>query len=176
QAEHALDALWKSLDQAVAAANGAIDSVVTELTRASQQLREAQVSQDARYLSLQNENQEAVRAFEARASAEKDVAAAASPRKQKSEALAQLAQLQEQRKALKADYILTRDKISELREGVARCLQAEAGSKVHIRVQRNADVLEYQQQLLGALYGSKLKNQEDILRTLCALRPEDLAL
>ena len=55
-------------------------------------------------------------------------------------------------------------------------LQSESAEKVRIRVQRNADVLEYRQKLLNALYGSKLKNQEDILQSLSAIRPEDLAL
>jgi energy-coupling factor transporter ATP-binding protein EcfA2 len=176
QADHALDSLWKKLDEAVTVTGGAIKSAVAELTRVSEKLRELHTEQEAKYLSLQQENQEAGRAFEARASAEKDVATAASLQQQKSDVATQLAKLQEDRKALKAAFILTRDKVSELREGVAKRLQAEAGSKVRIRVMRNADVLEYQQQLLGALYGSKLKNQEDILRTLCAIRPEDLAL
>jgi hypothetical protein len=72
--------------------------------------------------------------------------------------------------------VLTRDRVSELREAVAERLEAEAGPKVRIRVQRNADVLEYQQQLLNALYGSKLKNQDDILKVLSGIRPEDLAM
>ena len=132
--------------------------------------------QDAKYLSLQQQNQEAVKAFEARAHAEKEVSTAVTLLQQKTDALAQLAKFQEERKALKAEYILTRDKVSELREAVAQRLQSEAGTKVRIRVQRNADVLEYRQKLLNALYGSKLKNQEDILQSLSAIRPEDLAL
>ena len=168
--------MWKSLDQAIAAAGRAISTAEHELARVIQQLRKAHTTQEGKYLSLQQQNQEASKALEARANAEREVAAASALQQQKTEALAELAKLQDERKALKAAYILTRDKISELREGVAKHLQAEAGAKVRIRVQRNADVLEYQQQLLNALYGSKLKNQEDILRTLCGIRPEDLAL
>jgi energy-coupling factor transporter ATP-binding protein EcfA2 len=176
QADQVLDSMWKSLDQAIVIASEAVSMAEAELARVVKQLREAHTVQQANYLALQQQNQEASKAFEARASAEKEVAAAAVLLKQKTDVLAQLAKLQEERKTLKAAYILTRDKVSELREGVATRLQAEAGTKVRIRVQRNADVLEYQQQLLSALYGSKLKNQDDILRTLSSIRPEDLAL
>lgn len=176
QADQVLDSMWKSLDKAIAAASGAIATAEHELARLMQQLREAHTTQEAKYLSLQQQNQEAGKVFEARTRAEREVASAATLQQQKAEALTQLAKLQEERKTLKAAYLLTRDKVSELREGVANRLQAEAGAKVRIRVQRNADVLEYQQQLLGALYGTKLKNQEDILRVLCGIRPEDLAL
>jgi energy-coupling factor transporter ATP-binding protein EcfA2 len=176
QADQALDSMWKSLDQAMAAACRAINKAEELLADVLHQLRDAHASQEANYLSLQEQNQEASKAFEARASVEKEAAAAAALRQQRTDASAQLSKLQEERKALKAAYILTRDEVSELRESVAKHLQSEAGAKVRVRVQRNADVLEYRQQLLNALYGTKLKNQEDILQTLCAIRPEDLAL
>jgi len=174
-ADQAVESLWKTLDHAIGTASEAITATEIEVTRISRQLREAHTNQEAHYLSLQQQNQEAVQAFETRAAAEREATAAAALQAQKTDAAAQLAKLHEERKALRTNYILTRDKVSELREGVAKRLQAEAGAKVRIRVQRNADVLEYQQKLLNALYGSKLKNQEDILKTLCALRPEDLA-
>jgi energy-coupling factor transporter ATP-binding protein EcfA2 len=176
QADQALDTLWDLLDQSLGAATRAIGTAENSLRIVSQQLREAHTGQNAKYLSLQQQNQEAVKAFEARAHAEKEVSAAAMLQQLKTDALAQLAKLQEDRKTLKAAYILTRDKVSELRETVAQRLQSESGAKVRIRVQRNADVLEYRQKLLNALYGSKLKNQEDILQSLSAIRPEDLAL
>lgn len=175
-AEEALASLWRSLEQVIASASKTITATEAELTQVSQKLREAHAEQEAKYLSLQHLNQEAVKAFEARATAEKESAAAVSLQQQKAAASAELQKLQEDRKSLKAAFILTRDKVSELREGVANRLQSEAGAKVRIRVQRNADVLEYQQQLLNSLYGTKLKNQEDILKILSAIRPEDLAL
>jgi len=175
-AEEALASLWQSFEQLVAAAGKTVSATETELTRVSLQLREAHTEQQAKYLSLQHLNQEAVKAFEARAIAEKESTTLASLQQLKEATLNELKKLQEARKALKAAYILTRDKVSELRESVANRLQSEAGTKVRIRVQRNADVLEYQQQLLNSLYGSKLKNQEDILKVLSAIRPEDLAL
>lgn len=175
-AEDSLAALWRTLEQLAATAGKAITNSQAELVSVSSQLRDAHAEQQAKYLSLQHMNQEAVKAFEARAAAEKETATLGMLLQQKETTTTELRKLQESRKALKAAYILTRDKVSELREGVANRLQSEAGAKVRIRVQRNADVLEYQQQLLNSMYGTKLKNQEDILRTLSAIRPEDLAL
>lgn len=175
-ADEALASLWRSLEQFVANAGKSITTTQAELVGVSQQLREAHTEQQAKYLSLQHLNQEAVKAFEARATAEKESTTLVTLQQQKEAAASELKRLQEARKALKAAYILTRDKVSELREDVANRLQSEAGAKVRIRVQRNADVLEYQQQLLNSLYGTKLKNQEDILKVLSAIRPEDLAL
>lgn len=174
--EEALVSLWRSLDQVIASARRTITETEATLSQISQQLRVAHAQQEATYLSLQHVNQEAVKAFEARAAAERESAKVTTLQQQKAAASAELLKLQENRKALKTAYILTRDKVSDLREGVANRLQSEAGAKVRIRVQRNADVLEYQQQLLNSLYGTKLKNQEDILRVLSAIRPEDLAL
>jgi hypothetical protein len=176
RADQALDSMWNALDQAISAASQAVKAAEKELSVVFQKLRESHATQEAKYLSLQQQNQEAVKAFETRTNAEKAVTAVAALQQQKTDALNQLKNFQDERKALKATYILTRDKVSELREGVANRLQAEAGVKVRIRVQRNADVLEYQQQLMNALYGTKLKNQEDILRTLSNIRPEDIAL
>ncbi len=175
-AEEALSSLWRSLEQIIVSASKTITATEAELSQVSHQLREAHAGQEAKYLSLQHLNQEAVKAFEARATAEKESATVVTLQQQRAAASAGLQKLQEDRKALKAAYLLTRDKVSELREGVANRLQSEAGAKVRIRVQRNADILEYQQQLLNSLYGTKLKNQEDILKILSAIRPEDLAL
>ncbi len=175
-ADEVLASLWRSLEQIIFNASKTIDATDAELSHVNIQLREAHAEQEAKYLSLQHLNQEAVKAFEARATAEKESATVVTLQQLKAAAAAELQKLQLDRKALKAAYLLTRDKVSELREGVANRLQSEAGAKVRIRVQRNADILEYQQQLLNSLYGTKLKNQEDILRILSAIRPEDLAL
>jgi hypothetical protein len=158
--------------------NGAIETLDRALediqsTRASLDARHAE--QEGVYLTQRQQNQEAALAVQARTAAERDVRQAAESAGRLEEERAALAKLHAERKTLKADYLLTRDKISQIRERVASELQAESGPKVRIRVQRNADVLEYQRQLMDALHGSKLKNQDDILRTLSRIRPEDLA-
>lgn len=105
----------------------------------------------------------------------REAATAERLRTERGEAEAELQKLQTERTGLKAEFLLTRDQISTLRESVAARLQAEAGRKVQIRLQRNADSLEYQQQLLGALLGSKLKSQDDIVQLLAQVPPEQLA-
>jgi hypothetical protein len=87
----------------------------------------------------------------------------------------ELQNLLKARAALKAEYLLEREKISQLREGIAVDLQREAGAKVRIRVLRNADSLNYQQLLTEGLRGARVRNHEDILAGLMRLRPEQLA-
>lgn len=176
QADETLRNMWMALDESARMMRGTVSRALAGLEQISSALRTSHAGQDATYLSLQHENQEATKAFEARAIAERDAAALLALKHQVTDAAEKLGRLQEERKNVKAAFILTRDRVSELREKVAASLQAQAGSKVRIRVKRNADVLEYQQRVLSALYGSKLKNQEEILRTLCAVRPEDLAV
>lgn len=135
----------------------------------------AHTVQAAAYLALQQKNQEAVQALESRSAAEKAVQKLEALRKEIAQVKAELAQCQTQRQDLKTAFLLSRDRLSEVREEVARRLQSEAVSKVRIWVQRNADNLEYQERLTAALKGSNLKNQADILRTLTGARPEDLA-
>lgn len=167
--------LWVSLDQGLTDLERALAARIRELEHLSTKLKGAHAGQEGKYLAVQQENLEAVRRFEARAKAEKDVATAKGLKQKQADARVQLGKLIEQRKALKADYVLSRDRVSALRESVAGQLQKQAGDKVRVRVQRNADVLEYRQVLLEALYGTKLKNQEEILRVLFRIRPEDLA-
>ena len=174
-ADASVSAAWPEIDRSVAGLLRAVESALAALGRAQDELGRAHAEQEARYLELQQQNQAAVQAVENRTAAEREVAALEALAKQRAEATAELARLNEQRRALKADYLLTRDRIAIIREGVAARLQAEAGRKVQVRVVRNADVLEYQEKLLGALYGSKLKNQDEILKSLVKLRPEDLA-
>ena len=176
QADEILRDMWTALDESARVMREIVSRAIVDLDRVSAGLRAAHAEQEGAYLSLQHENQEATKAFEARAMAERDAAALVALKHQVTDAAEKLQRLQEERKNIKAAFILTRDRVSQLRENVAASLQAEAGSKVRIRVKRNADVLEYQQHLLNALYGSKLKNQEEILRILCAIRPEDLAV
>jgi energy-coupling factor transporter ATP-binding protein EcfA2 len=174
EGELLLDAFWNAVDRSIDTILKAASAADQALTRVSAALREAHLTQESVYLTLQHENQEAARAFEARAVAERETATAISLAQERSVAEAQLTELISQRRALKAAYVIAREAVSQLREGVANQLQTASGPRVRIRVQRNADNLEYHHQLLEALYGSKLKNQEEILRLLCAIRPDDL--
>ncbi len=175
EADAAVAATWPEVDRSVASVAATVASALTALGHVQDQLGRVQTEQEARYLELQQQNQAAVQAVENRAAAEREVTALDQIAKQRTETLAEIVRLNEQRRALKADYLLTRDRVAALREGVAARLQAEAGQKVQVRVIRNADALEYQEKILAALYGTKLKNQDEILKSLTRLRPEDLA-
>jgi energy-coupling factor transporter ATP-binding protein EcfA2 len=84
-------------------------------------------------------------------------------------------QLLEERKAAKGAYLSERENVSALRQDVAEQLQRETGTKVRIRVMRNADDLAYRQNLLDGLKGARVRNHDEILDSLLRLRPEELA-
>src|SRR5258708_1903335 len=88
---------------------------------------------------------------------------------------AELDQALKQRAKLKAEYLLEREQISNVREDVATRLQADAGGTVRIRVMRNGDDLAYRQHLTDALKGARVRNHEEIIDSLLRLRPEQLA-
>jgi ABC-type dipeptide/oligopeptide/nickel transport system ATPase component len=81
----------------------------------------------------------------------------------------------ESRKSLKAKFLLEREQVSALRDSVAKELQRETGKKVRIRVLRNADDLAYRNLLTEALKGARVRNHDEILKSLLQLRPEQLA-
>jgi energy-coupling factor transporter ATP-binding protein EcfA2 len=147
----------------------------TELRPVLGALTAAHAAQEGEYNRLHQLNRQAVQAYEARSAAERAVTAAAELSQLKLQAEQELARLHEVRRALKADYLLTRDRVSEAREKVARTLQEDAGDRVRVRVQRNADSLEYEERLASGLKGSGLRNQDELLSTLARVRPEDLA-
>src|ERR1700749_4708729 len=62
-----------------------------------------------------------------------------------------------------------------MREEVASELQREAGDRVRVRIMRNADHLAYQQMLVDALRGARVRNHDEILKILMQLRPEQVA-
>jgi energy-coupling factor transporter ATP-binding protein EcfA2 len=152
-----------------------IGTAITDLLQPLDALRIAHTAQEAEHSRLQQLNMQAVQAYETRAAAERAQTAADDLRRLRHESDQELTRLHEARHALKADYLLTRDKLSEVRERVAASLQASAGERVQIRVQRNADWLEYQERLTLGLKGSSLRNQGELLAALVQVRPETLA-
>lgn len=175
QIDVALSRLWCTLEAGIEGLKKSIASTRDVIRQADEQLRPLHAAQADQYLILQQQNQALAKTIESRSAAERAVAAVETLTKQREQRRAELDQLREQRKLLKADYLLARDQISEQREAVANKLIQHAGRKVRVRVQRNADTLEYQRILLEALRGSKLRNQDDILQTLTRIRPEQLA-
>ena len=75
-----------------------------------------------------------------RAELESSVAALDQLEKERVEMRRQLDEFRKKRADIKAKYLLQRDRISALRESIANDLQREAGSKVRIRIFRNATI------------------------------------
>ncbi len=167
--------LWHEIERGIDIAEQATAATAAEIEAAREKLREVHATQEREFLDLQQKHRAVAQAMENRSAAERDVTIVDGLNKKRLEAQEVLRQQQGHRKELRAEYLLTRDQIAEQREAVAERLQREAGRKVRIRVQRNADTLEYQEQLLSALRGSRLRNQETILSALAQFRPEQLA-
>ncbi len=163
-----LDRLRVGFERVVAAAATDIEPLFADLAV-------AHAAQESEHARLQQLNLQAAQAYEARTVAERAVADAADLRLKRDSAGAKLALLHEARQALKANYLLTRDRVSEARERVAAGLQLGTGDRVRIRVQRNADWLEYQERLSIGLKGSSLRNQGELLARLVEVRPEVMA-
>jgi ABC-type lipoprotein export system ATPase subunit len=147
----------------------------TLIRRTAEELLTLHKAQEAEYADLQERNHVAGIAIREHTAAQQAVASLESVERRRTEAQEQLRQLREQRKEIKGDYLLEHERVSEVREMVAAELQREAGTKVRVRIARNADSLDYQQTLLGGLKGARVKNHGEILRSLMRLRPEQLA-
>lgn len=176
----------KPLDQVLAEATRAIrqlveqiDNHITAVERSirttSEDLRVVHAAQEAEYARLHEKNYAVGAAVRERTAAQQAVVALESLERQRAEAREKLGFLRDKRKDMKGNYLLERERISTVREVVAANLQREAGGKVRVRIARNADSLEYQQKLLGGLKGARVKNHEEIVRSLMRLRPEQLA-
>jgi ABC-type lipoprotein export system ATPase subunit len=127
------------------------------------------------YARLTDLNDAASGLIRARASLEQQVAELSLLESDRVAAIAGLSELQQERSTARARYLAERDRISDLRELIAAKLQVEAGENVRIRVVRHADDLSYRHTLLSGLRGARVRNHEDLLRSLMSLRPEQLA-
>jgi hypothetical protein len=164
-----------SVDNSLSQLSNQLRESETEILRITDNLRSIRAVHDTEYVRLQAENQAASQAVQERARLEQGVFRLNKLEKERTNAKAELARHLEARKSLKGAYLLERDGISNLREEVAAELQKSAGSKVRIRVIRNADSLGYRQTLLQGLQGARVRNHDDILTSLMRLRPEELA-
>lgn len=173
--DNVLQQLWRSADQSIANIVGTITNAEKEIAKHFALLNDAHAEQAAMYLALEHENQEIVGRLEARASAEQQATTQRKLQQRQIERIQVLKDKWDERKRLKGAYVIARDRVSSLREAVAKRLEEKAGSKVRIRLQRNADSNNYEQQISASLYGSKLKNQDEIINVISAIRPDDLA-
>jgi len=163
------------VEKHLTAINTKIREAQNVLAQARQSLAEVHRGNAGELARLTELNQAASEQARVRTSLEQQVAKLEALEQQRSELNAELKTLLEQRKSLKTEHILMRDRISTMRDEVASELQHEAGERVRIRVMRNADHLGYQQMLVDGLKGARVRNQNEIIATLMHLRPEQLA-
>src|SRR5579859_649907 len=159
-----------------------LQAISDQIREAQRTVAQARQSVDQAHTNLGSElakltalNQAASEHARVRASLEQQVAKLQGLEEQRSELNVELKALLDRRKSLKTAHILMRDQISAMREGVASELEREAGERVRIRIMRNADHLAYQQMLVDALRGARVRNHDEILTTLMQLRPEQVA-
>jgi ABC-type cobalamin/Fe3+-siderophores transport system ATPase subunit len=175
QGAASVESVLITTDESLTVVGNDLKQAEEALRRIESALTAAHAHQQAEYDKLQEQNLAASDAIRERTAAEQAVAKLSALENRRVEAKEELQRLSEARAILKANYLLEREKISQLREGVATELQREAGSKVRVRVLRNADSLSYQQLLTEGLHGARVRNHEDILAGLLRLRPEQLA-
>jgi DNA repair exonuclease SbcCD ATPase subunit len=175
QYDNQLTALLGPVEKHLSAINTTIREADGIVAQARQSITEIHTSHAGELARLTALNQAASEQARVRASFEQQVAKLEALEQQRAELNTELEMLLERRKSLKTDYILMRDQISTMRDEVASELQHEAGGRVRIRVMRNADYLAYQQILVDALKGARVRNQNEIIATLMQLRPEQLA-
>jgi len=170
-----LAALLRPVEKHVEAIGGQIREAQSIVGQARQSLAQAHTGHASELAKLTALNQAASEHARMRAALEQQVAKLQALEEQRSELKIQLKSLLDRRKSLKTSHILMRDQISAMREEVASELQREAGERVRIRILRNADHLAYQQMLVDALRGARVRNHDEIITTLMHLRPEQLA-
>ena len=175
QYDDLLAASLGTVEKHLSAISRQIGEAQSALAQARQRVAQAHTSHASDLAKLTALNQAASEHARVRAALEQQVAKLQALEEQRSELNAELKTLLEQRKSLKTTHILMRDQISTMREEVASELQREAGERVRIRIMRNADHLAYQQMLVDALRGARVRNHDEIIATLMQLRPEQLA-
>jgi energy-coupling factor transporter ATP-binding protein EcfA2 len=170
-----VNALVASADENFARILVGIEDTVAALRRGREKIEGVLAGQTAEVSRLQQEDSVAGQAIRERSLAQQAVERLAGLEGRLNSEEERLRGLLEGRRSLKADYLLKRERISTLRETIAAELQRRIGDCVLVRVLRNADNLAYQQMLLQALRGARVRNHDEILAGLMRLRPEQLA-
>jgi hypothetical protein len=175
QYDDLLAASLEIVEEHVSEISDQIRKAQNTVLQARQNIIQAHTSHAGELARLTAVNEAASEQARVRAALEQQVAKLQGLEEQRLELNADLQTLLDRRKSLKATHILMRDQISSLREEVASELQREAGERVRIRIMRNADHLAYQQMLVDALRGARVRNHDEIIAALMQLRPEQLA-
>jgi energy-coupling factor transporter ATP-binding protein EcfA2 len=174
---------WQSeLDESIGRVSFTVGAAISEIANSKSLVDKARVElstvhsvQGAEFAQLQLLHQAADERFRIRLDLEQRIARLQEIEEEQSIRKHELQQLVEDRKSLKAKFLLEREQVSSLRDVVATELQRETGKKVRIRVLRNADDLAYRALLTEGLKGARVRNHDEILDSLLQLRPEQLA-
>src|ERR1041385_5399330 len=164
-----------SARQKIGAAIESLRSAESKLGITQSRLLAVHTEQDGKYAELMEKNAAAGRVIQERTAAEEAVNRLEQITQRRADARIELESLEAERKTLRGNYLLERDRVSELRERVAQRLQNEAGANVRIRVRRNADNSTYQQVLTEALRGARVRPHNEIVERLMRLQPDQLA-
>jgi energy-coupling factor transporter ATP-binding protein EcfA2 len=153
----------------------AVDAAIATAEKVRSELLEHQAKQTADFTALRQVHQEEDERSRARLDLQQRVARLEETEAEQAREKERLAQLLQNRRALKGRFLLEREQISALRDTVATELTQEAGEKIRVRVLRNADDLAYRNLLTQGLKGAAVRNHGEILESLLQLRPEQLA-
>jgi energy-coupling factor transporter ATP-binding protein EcfA2 len=175
EAGKAVIALVASADEHFILLGLRIDDTITTLQKARAQIEAVRTMQNTEVSRMQELNSAAGQVIRERTEAQDTVNRLDSLEARRKTERDKLGDLFDKRRALKADYLLNREKISTLRETIASDLQRKIGTCVRVRILRNADNLAYQQMLLQGMRGARVRNHSEILTGLMRLRPEQLA-
>jgi energy-coupling factor transporter ATP-binding protein EcfA2 len=152
-----------------------LQNAKTFMERVKTELADIHAKQTVQFSEQQQMHREADERYRVRLDLEQSVVKLQEAEAEQSLRKDELGRLLEDRKSLKAKFLLEREQISVLRDSVATELQRETGKKVRVRVLRNADDLAYRTLLTEGLKGARVRNHDEILDTLLQLRPEQLA-
>lgn len=159
---------WKALAEAV-------DRLKNAAASTRESLRSAHAKQAGVHAELARENESANALVLAHSRLEQEVRTLEETEKNLLAVRGEIEKLEAERLKLKGDYLIAQEAISELREKVAESLAEETGPNIRVTVARNADNLGYQQILTDGLKGARVRNHDELLSKLMAVRPEDLA-
>jgi energy-coupling factor transporter ATP-binding protein EcfA2 len=174
-AGNAVSALIESADDHFQQLESRLAAAVETLQNCRAQIEVVRVTQNVEVSRMQEQNSAAGQAIRARTDAQQAVERLTALELRRGAEQEKLRNLVERRRALKADYLLQREKISTTRESTASDLQRKIGDCVRVRIMRNADSLAYQQILSQGLRGARVRNHDEILAGLMRLRPEQIA-
>lgn len=175
QAQQAYDLALKEIGVLLSSAQSVAKKAEDDLIAVKQALSKRHEEQNKALIAHQKDNEQTAELVRNRSAAEKLVSLLDQLEQKLAFEKRKLNVLYGERQTLKATFLLERDRVSALRENAARRLTNEVGGNIRLRVLRNADTHKYQEKLLNALRGARLRNHDEIVVALLRLRPEQLA-